>query len=90
MFIHKHEQTFSLANSKLSSFTAHCVDNSYNYRHAVGKYNEWVTKPNYHGKVHLANFVIHSTFVRNLAKPATKPVDSKKTWKGWLVQQHVA
>ena len=79
MFIHKHEQTFSLANPELSSFIAHCVDNSYSYRHAIGMCNEWVTKLNCHGKVHLANFVIHSTFVRNLAKPATKPVDLKET-----------
>ena len=90
MFIHKHEHTFSLANPELSSFTAHCVDNSYSYRHVVDKCNEWVTKPNCHGKVPLAKFVIHYTFVRNLAKPTTKPMDLKKTWRGWLVQQHVA
>ena len=72
--------SFSPALASLKSWICPC---SYSYRHAVGKSNECVTKPNCHGKVPLAKFIIHCTFVRNLAKPATKPatkpVDLKKT-----------
>ena len=63
---------FFLAFASLKSWICPC---SYSYRHAVGKCNEWVTKPNCHGKVPLAKFIIHCIFVRNLAKPATKPMD---------------
>ena len=63
---------FFSASASLKFWICPC---SYRHRHAVGKCNKWVTKPNCHGKVPLAKFVIHCIFVRNLAKPATKPVD---------------
>ena len=65
---------FFLASASLKSWIFPC---SYRHRHVVGKCNEWVTKPNCHGKVPLAKFVIHCIFVRNLAKLATKPVDEE-------------
>ena len=57
---------FFLASPSLKSWICPCL---YSYRLVVGKCNEWVTKPNFHGKAPLAKFVIHCTFVRNLAKP---------------------